>query len=136
RGLTGYNLKEAVSDQGDMNLSFLIAGAEGSLGMVKEITLRVIPLPKHKAITVVRYDSFDSALRHVGTLVQFDPVAIESIDDKVMELAKQDESWHLLGKLLGTEDSTVPTRGFNVVEFVGETPEDVAAKQAELRAHL
>ncbi|WP_085646269.1 FAD-binding and (Fe-S)-binding domain-containing protein [Thalassospira sp. MCCC 1A03138] len=136
RGLTGYNLKEAVSDQGDMNLSFLIAGAEGSLGMVKEITLRVIPLPKHKAVTVVRYDSFDSALRHVGTLVQFDPVAIESIDDKVMELAKQDESWHLLGKLLGTEDSSVPTRGFNVVEFVGETPEDVAAKQAELRTHL
>ncbi|WP_417845927.1 FAD-binding and (Fe-S)-binding domain-containing protein [Thalassospira povalilytica] len=136
RGLTGYNLKEAVSDQGDMNLSFLIAGAEGSLGMVKEITFRVIPLPKHKAITVVRYDSFDSALRHVQALVKFDPVAIESIDDKVMKLAEQDESWHMLGKLLGTENSTVATRGFNVVEFVGETPEEVAAKQDELRAYL
>ncbi len=136
RGLTGYNLKEAVSDQGDMNLSFLIAGSEGSLGMVKDITLRVVPLPKHKAVTVVRYDSFDSALRHVSTLLQFDPVAIESIDDKVMELAKQDESWHLLGKLLGTDTSTIPTRGFNVVEFIGETAQEVAAKQDELRAYL
>jgi len=136
RGLTGYNLKEAVSDQGDMNLSFLIAGAEGSLGMVKDITLRVIPLPKHKAVSVVRYASFDAALRHVGTLVQFDPVAIESIDDKVMKLAEQDESWHMLGKLLGTDTSTVQTRGFNVVEFIGETAEDVVAKQDELAAHL
>ena len=136
RGLTGYNLKEAVADNGDMNLSFLIAGAEGSLGMVKEITFRVIPLPKHKVVTVVRYDSFDSALRHVKTLVQFDPVAIESIDDKVMKLAEQDESWHMLGKLLGTENSNTPTRGFNVVEFVGETEAEVAAKQAELKTYL
>ena len=136
RGLTGYNLKEAVTDTGDMNLSFLIAGAEGSLGMVKEITFRVIPLPKFKAVTVVRYDSFDSALRHVKTLVQFDPVAIESIDDKVMKLAEQDESWHMLGKLLGTENSNTPTRGFNVVEFVGESEAEVAAKQAELKSYL
>lgn len=136
RGLTGYNLKEAVGDDGSMNLSFLISGAEGSLGLTREVTLRVIPLPKHKALTVVRYGSFDDALRHVGRLVAFDPVAIESIDDKVMKLAEQDESWHLLAKLLGTEGATQPTRGFNVVEFIADTPDELAAKQQELADYL
>ncbi|MFH1804451.1 MAG: FAD-binding and (Fe-S)-binding domain-containing protein [Pseudomonadota bacterium] len=136
RGMTGYNLKEAVRDDGGMDLGFLIAGAEGSLGLTREVTLRVIPLPKFKALTVLRYDSFDAALRHVGALLKFDPVAIESIDDKVMALAQQDESWHLLAKLLGTEGEAVPTRGFNVVEFATDNADDLARQQADLQAHL
>ncbi|WP_339782200.1 FAD-binding and (Fe-S)-binding domain-containing protein [uncultured Thalassospira sp.] len=136
RGLTGYNLKEAVADDGASNLSFLIAGAEGSLGLTKEITFRVIRLPKYKALTVVRYASFDDALRHVGRLVAFDPVAIESIDDKVMKLAEQDESWHLLAKLLGTDGATAPTRGFNVVEFATDDANELAKKQRQLAQYL
>lgn len=44
RCLTGYDLPH-VLEQGQFNLNSVLCGAEGSLGLVAEATLNVLPIP-------------------------------------------------------------------------------------------
>jgi len=48
-------------------------------------------LPKYKRLLVVKYEHFDDALRDAQILVENDPAAIETIDEKILSLAKEDE---------------------------------------------
>ncbi|MDG1753279.1 MAG: FAD-binding oxidoreductase, partial [Thalassotalea sp.] len=70
RFLTGYDLEHAVSDDlKTIDLSRLITGSEGSLAFVCEAKLNLTPISKAKTLINIKYDSFDSALRHSPTLV-------------------------------------------------------------------
>ena len=59
RRVGGYNLDEFVADRRPFNLSRLLVGSEGTLALVLDATLRVVPLPKHRAMCVVQFhDAF------------------------------------------------------------------------------
>ncbi len=65
RFLTGYDLENVFNkDMSEFDLSRVITGSEGSLAFVCEAKLNVTPIAKHKTIINIKYDSFDSALRH------------------------------------------------------------------------
>ena len=130
RGLTGYNLKGVIRPDGLFDLSFLLAGSEGTLALTKSITLRLTPVPKLKALIVARYAAFDTALRDVQTLLAAGPSAIEVLDDKVLALAKQDILWTGIEGVLGGATSA-PVMGLNFIEFIGDDEEDLAAALAE-----
>ena len=119
RGLTGYNLQGVTRPDGRFDLVRLLAGSEGTLALTKAATLRVTPLPKHRLLIVARYGAFDTALRDVQHLVAADPLAIEIIDDKVLDLASRDVIWAGLESVLGGA-AAAPVRGLNVIEFVGD----------------
>ena len=97
----------------------LLAGSEGTLAFTKAATLRLTPLPKHRLLMVARYGSFDAALRDVRHLLAADPLAIEILDDKVLELASRDVIWSGLESVLGGP-AAAPVRGLNVIEFAGD----------------
>ena len=87
RGFTGYNLKDAIDDDDNINLPYLIAGSEGTLCLIKSITCRVTPIPAHVALVALRYPSHDAGLRAVPGLLSVNPAAIEFIDDNILRLA-------------------------------------------------
>lgn len=127
RGLTGYNLQktwDAAADRFD--LGYLLAGSEGTLALTKAITLRVARKPSHGALVVIRYDSFDAALRDVPRLVDADPLAVEILDDKVLGVARDDIVWAGLETALGGAAGR-PVRALNFVEFVGFDDREVDA---------
>ena len=128
RGLTGYNLKQTW-DGDQLNLNYLISGSEGSLGLIKEITLRVVPKPAVVKLVSVGYDDFSKALADVQSLVAQDPESVEILDDKIMGLAKSDESWHQIAEVFGGDDLAA----VNFVEFVGE---DEASVERQVQAML
>ncbi|SER49042.1 FAD/FMN-containing dehydrogenase [Faunimonas pinastri] len=119
RGLTGYNLKHVLRENGDFDLAFLLAGSEGTLALTKAITLRLLPLPRHRGLIVARYDSFDTALRSVAPLLAAEPAAIEILDDKVLALAEQDIVWSGIQSVFERPTSE-PVRGLTFIEFVGD----------------
>lgn len=125
RGLTGYNLQKSLTQDGVMDLSYLFAGAEGSLGFIKEIRFRVLPIPKYKALLSVRYDQFNAALEGVQTLLPAEPAAIEVIDDKILTLAQADIIWTQVQSVIGGETDPRPCLGMNFVEFVSDDAEDL-----------
>lgn len=122
RGLTGYNLQGVTQPDGTFDLVRLLAGSEGTLAFTKAATLRLTRLPKRRLLMVARYGSFDSALRDVQHLLASDPLAIEIIDDKVLDLASRDVIWSGLESVLGGP-AAAPVRGLNVIEFVGDDAE-------------
>lgn len=133
RGLTGYNLQKMYERERDrFFLAPLLAGSEGTLAITKSITLRVMPKPSTRALMVVRYESFDAGLRDVERLLGADPVAIEIIDDKVLDVARTDIIWHGISALLGN-DPQRPIQAISFVEFAGDATQ-VDARVTDLEA--
>jgi FAD/FMN-containing dehydrogenase/Fe-S oxidoreductase len=133
RFMTGYNLARVFGDdqRSTFNLNYLLAGSEGTLVLVHEAKLRLTPLPAFQELIVVKYESFDDALRAAGILVQADPTAIETVDEKILGLAQEDEIYHKVKDFVAHEGSR-PTRTINLVEFSGNTKSEVQAKVDQL----
>src|SRR3954452_9970835 len=62
RCLTGYDLAHIRDAHGRFDLNAILCGAEGTLGLIAEAELNVLPIPKQAALVNIRYDSFDAAL--------------------------------------------------------------------------
>ncbi|WP_237478799.1 FAD-binding and (Fe-S)-binding domain-containing protein [Lichenibacterium dinghuense] len=135
RGLTGYNLQGVTRQDGTYDLVRLLAGSEGTLAVTKRAVLRITPLPKHRLLMVARYGSFDAALRDVQHLLAADPLAIEILDDKTLELASRDVIWSGLESVLGGP-AAAAVRGLNVVEFAGDDRDALAAAAERCAALL
>ena len=80
RCLTGYDLAHIRDDRGRFNLNSVLCGSEGTLALIAEAKLNVVPIPKCSALVNVRYDSFDAALRDAQELMQFGAASIETVD--------------------------------------------------------
>ena len=82
RFMSGYNLARVYDgNQGRFNLNYLISGSEGTLVFISEARLRLTPIPLRRMLLLIRYESFDDALRDAARLVKSDPTAIETIDE-------------------------------------------------------
>jgi FAD/FMN-containing dehydrogenase/Fe-S oxidoreductase len=133
RYLSGYNLAQLFDDNGMFNLNKLLCGAEGTLAIVSELTLRLTPLPSTRTLFALRYASFDAALRDAQRLVTFDPTAIESLDDTVMGLARDNPIYERVRDYIENADGSTPA-AVNLVEFTGvdALPDGVEALAAAL----
>ncbi|MCO4836772.1 MAG: FAD-binding oxidoreductase [Oceanospirillaceae bacterium] len=126
RFMTGYNLAHIDTDDG-FDLSRLICGSEGTLAMVSQLTLKLTPIPQAKELLVLSYSSFDDALRDANVLVQQNPDAIETIDDTIINLAKEDVIWPKVSAYLDKEDGK-HVAAINLVEFGGMDGAELAEK--------
>lgn len=117
RFLTGYDLENVFNDDmTQVDVSRLITGSEGSLAFVCEAKLNITPIAKAKTLVNIKYDSFDSALRHSPVLVEAKATSVETIDSKVLNLAKQDIVWHSVSDLI-TDVPGKTMDGINIVEY-------------------
>ena len=55
RRVGGYNLDEFTQPDRPFNLAKMMVGSEGTLGVVLEAKLNLVPLPKAKAVMVVQF---------------------------------------------------------------------------------
>ncbi|MDE1238096.1 D-2-hydroxyglutarate dehydrogenase YdiJ [Vibrio aestuarianus] len=136
RFLTGYDLKNAIDEESDsFNLTRVLCGAEGSLAFITEATLNLTPIPKARTLVNVKYNTFDSALRNAPLMVEAKALSVETVDSKVLNLAKQDIVWHSVSDLL----ADVPGKemqGINMVEFAGQDEQEVSEQVQALTARL
>jgi len=119
RFLTGYDLRHVISDDlQQVDLTRLLCGAEGTLAFITEARLNITPIPKVRRLVNIKYDSFDSALRSAPFMVEAQALSVETVDSKVLNLAREDIVWHSVSELI----TDVPDRdmqGLNIVEFAG-----------------
>ncbi|NHN48502.1 FAD-binding protein [Halostella sp. JP-L12] len=90
RTVSGYNLQKVIREEdGDrvINLSKLLVGAEGTLGVVVEATLSLVSKPDETALALYCYDDLVDAMRAVPEALDLDPSAVELMDDEVFRLA-------------------------------------------------
>ncbi|MFT5003263.1 MAG: Fe-S oxidoreductase/FAD/FMN-containing dehydrogenase, partial [Flavobacteriales bacterium] len=140
RFLTGYDLENVLiaNDEGEItgvDLSRLITGSEGSLVFVCEAKLNINPIRVAKTLINIKYDSFDSALRHSPVLVEAKATSVETIDSRVLNLAKQDIVWHSVSDLITDVPGKVMD-GINIVEYNGDSIAGLADQVAVLTSGL
>lgn len=136
RFLTGYDLRHVISDDlQQVDLTRLLCGAEGTLAFITEATLDITPIPQVRRLVNIKYDSFDSALRSAPFLVEAQALSVETVDSKVLNLAREDIVWHSVSELI----TDVPERdmlGLNIVEFAGDDKALIDTQVASLCVRL
>lgn len=136
RFLTGYDLEHALNNElTQLDVSRVIAGSEGSLVFVAEAKLNITAIAKHKALVNIKYDSFESALRHAPSMVAAQATSVETVDSNVLNLAKQDIIWHSVKDLI-TDVPGKEVLGLNMVEYNSNDQVEIETKIAELSARL
>lgn len=72
------------------NFCKLLAGSEGTLSFTTRIKLNVIPLPpKFKGLVCAHFNTLEESIHGNLIALQYNPTAIELMDDPVMQAAKQ-----------------------------------------------
>ena len=136
RFLTGYDLEHVFNeDLSEFDLSRIITGSEGSLGFVTEAKLNITPIAKFKCLINVKYDRFESALRNAPFLVAAQATSVETVDSKVLNLARNDIIWHQVKELI-TDIPNTEMQGLNMVEYNSENQAEIEEKVAALTAKL
>lgn len=77
-----------------LDLMHLFIGSEGTLGIVTEITLNIVPRPKSPATLIATFPSITQAAAASTELLKFRPSMLEIIDQTTLKAV---EDWHPLG---------------------------------------
>lgn len=136
RCLTGYDLAHIYDEHGRFDLNAILCGSEGTLGMIVEAKINVLPIPTCSAILSVRYPDFDSALRDAPVLMKLNAASIETVDSLVLQLAQKDIIWHAVAEYFPANPNNEPTLGINLVEFVAMNETDLEKQLAEITAFM
>ena len=130
RRVQGYNLDSFINTD-RWNLSKLMVGSEGSLAVLLEAKLNLEPLPKCKIVSVVHFADLLQAIRAVAPILEHGPSAVEIMDSDVIVMARKNRHVAPLCEFLQGDPAAVL-----IVEFFGDTPEEVAGKAEALAADL
>lgn len=95
RRSSGYNLTELLKPI--PNLAKLIAGSEGTLGIIGNIKLKIVPKLPPTELHLFLFSSMQEAMLAVGPLLQTGPISLELIDDKILEAGMKSPAFR--GKL-------------------------------------
>jgi FAD/FMN-containing dehydrogenase/Fe-S oxidoreductase len=126
RRVQGYNLDAFLTPDG-WNLSKLIVGSEGTLGVCLEAKLNLETVPRARALTVIHFADVMTAVGAVAPILEHKPSAVEIIDQDVITRARESLSTApLCGFLQGNPDAVL------IVEFFGDTAAEACARAEAL----
>lgn len=83
---SGYNIWD-VWDKKHFDMTKLFVGSQGTLGVISEITYRLVPKKKHRGLMVVYMDNFDNLPDIVQTVLKYKPDSFETFDHYTLRLA-------------------------------------------------
>ncbi|TPE55622.1 FAD-binding oxidoreductase [Maribrevibacterium harenarium] len=127
RCLTGYDLAHIRDEDGRFNMNNILCGSEGTLGFIVEAKVNLLRIPKYAALVNIRYNSFEASLRHARELLAASPTSIETVDSKVLGLAKGDIIWGSVAEFF-PENAGEDIQGINLVEYTGDSEQEVLGK--------
>jgi FAD/FMN-containing dehydrogenase/Fe-S oxidoreductase len=116
RCLTGYDLAHIRTEDGQFNMNSILCGSEGTLGFIVEAKVNLLTIPTYAALVNIRYDSFEGSLRHARELLAAKPTSIETVDSKVLGLAKDDIIWNSVAEFFPA-NAGENIQGINLVEY-------------------
>jgi FAD/FMN-containing dehydrogenase/Fe-S oxidoreductase len=135
---TGYALDELIREQQSFNsngksfnLSSLICGSEGTLGVVVSATLNLVNLPKHKKLIVAHFSSDEQSLNLVKDLVKLNPSAIEYIDKPTLDASKNNSEQQKNRVWIDGDPKSVL-----IIEFFSPSLKDLDSRIAKCQAML
>lgn len=125
KNAAGYDLFDVKGRDGSFDLTPLIVGSQGTLGIVAEATMRLEPHAPHTTLMVVSFDDLEKTGEAVLALRKLKPSAMEIVDDNLLKFIDQ----HNPNQLLNVISKPYP-KIVLLVEF-DDIAERVQKKQAK-----
>ena len=113
------------------NLAQLMTGSEGTLAVLTDITLNLVPKPRQTGVAVIHFASTVEACAAIPDILETEPSAAELLDKQVMDLARSQPEWaKKLTFIEGDPEAVMLT------EFYGADEREVTQKIERLEDHL
>ncbi|NIM94953.1 MAG: FAD-binding protein [Anaerolineales bacterium] len=119
RHVAGYNLNQLAGTDSP-NLAKLIVGSEGTLGVITEATLNLVPIPKVKRLAMVHFHELRAAMEAVSSILECSPSAIEVLDKMMLDLTRDRIEYRRLLTFVEGDPEIVL-----LVEFAGNTESEI-----------
>ena len=132
RRVGGYNLDEFTDSARPVNLAKMLVGSEGTLAVLLEAKLRLVPLPKAKAVMVVMFANLLEALAATPAILQHQPSAVEVMDKAILDNTRQNAG---LDRIRASFIQGDPAATL-CIEFYGDRKEDLPPRLAALEQDL
>jgi FAD/FMN-containing dehydrogenase/Fe-S oxidoreductase len=135
RRVAGYNLdifdnqnERPYTNDGKVNLAHLLVGSEGTLAFTRDLTLKLVPMPRNRVLGVVNFASFYAAMDSARHIVRLGPSAVELVDRIMIELALSNPVFRptMESALIGRPQAIL------LVEFSGEDKPALVKKLKDL----
>jgi FAD/FMN-containing dehydrogenase/Fe-S oxidoreductase len=135
---TGYALDLLLNSEpftkGGKKFNFcrLIAGSEGTLAMITEIKLNLVPLPPaEKAVACIHFRTKKEALSATLVALEFNPGAVEMMDHIILELTKANIEQRKNRLFIEGDPAAIL-----IVEFARDTREEIVELAAKMEARM
>jgi len=129
RRVGGYSLDELLKP--DPNFGTFLSGSEGTLALMLDARVGLVEAPRAIATMAVHYSDFIASLRTVPAIVAHDPLSVELIDRRTVELSRSNAATaDLCGFIQGT-----PAALFSI-ECTGETFAEAQEKLSAIHATI
>ncbi|MBI1896796.1 MAG: FAD-binding protein, partial [Acidobacteria bacterium] len=132
RRVGGYNLDEFIDSGKPFNLARLMVGSEGTLGVVLEAKLNLVPLPKAKAVLAIEFAGLLEALAATPRVLRHGPSAVEVMDRFILDNTRQSAALDRIRRsIIEGEPGALLC-----VEFYGERNQDLPPRLQALERDL
>lgn len=98
KNTAGYNVWD-IKDSDTFDLAKLIVGSQGTLGLVTDITFKIVDFPKHLGLAVGFFEDIDQAASAIKELLHLKPSAIELVDRYLIDIVVKQDPMLLEGLL-------------------------------------
>ncbi|WP_131104632.1 FAD-binding and (Fe-S)-binding domain-containing protein [Ornithinimicrobium sufpigmenti] len=125
RRACGYRLDRLVSDEvpQPFDLAKFVVGAEGTLVVVTEAEVDLVPKPRHTVFAVGHFTSPQAAIEATTDALALDPAQVELMDRTILDLSRSKIEYAGLGEVLvGDPDALL------FVSFTGEDLDELGAQ--------
>ncbi|WP_254510910.1 FAD-binding oxidoreductase [Anatilimnocola floriformis] len=83
----GYQLHDVLAD-GQLDLAKLIAGSEGTLALITQLSLAIEPIPKQRGLCLLFFDRLESAATAASEAKSLGVSACDLMDRRILSLAR------------------------------------------------
>jgi FAD/FMN-containing dehydrogenase/Fe-S oxidoreductase len=131
RRVGGYNL-DAFVDQSAVDLTRIMVGSEGTLGIVVEARIRLVPLPVARVLLAVEFEHLLDALAAAPLVLTHRPSAVEVMDGFILSHTRPSPSLDAIRRGVFSDEGGA----LLCIEFAGDRVDDLSDKLAALERDL
>ncbi|HAI99815.1 MAG TPA: oxidoreductase, partial [Dehalococcoidia bacterium] len=130
RRVSGYNLDEFLTDD-PFNLTKMVVGSEGTLCVVTEAKVNLVPRPTMTALSILHFSDIVQASEAIVEVLRHEPSSIEVMDNILLQRSR--ESLGHSGDLSFIQGDP---GALLAVEFYGESEGELVSKTNTLKRDI
>lgn len=88
KAASGYRLDRILSREGNIDITPIFVGAQGTLGIITKAVLKLVPLPQSPQLIAIPVHSIEELPLLLSTIMSYGPEAVETFDRHTFDKAE------------------------------------------------